>query len=273
MVRVNMLVIASIATMIIRRIETHWLVSGSEEKTALIMAPEAKESWIHRAWSNPHVKSGKNSVLGSHFVAATAEFVGTFFFLWLGYGGQLMALTQAAAPAGTGGGASSETVVFISLIYSFSLLVNAWAFYRISGGLFNPAVSLGLSLAGKLPWARTAFLIPAQLLASMCAGGLAAAMFNDEIVSVNTLLSAETSTAKGLFIEMFMTAELVFVILMLAAEKSKDTFLAPVGIGLALFICELTALYYRFVKWAHYEEVNPGQDSAGPPENADAENV
>lgn len=77
----------------------------------------------------------------------------------------------------------------------------------------------------------------------MCAGGLAAAMFNDEIVSVNTLLSAETSTAKGLFIEMFMTAELVFVILMLAAEKSKDTFLAPVGIGLALFICELTGKF------------------------------
>lgn len=105
------------------------------------MAPEPKDSWVHRARSNPHVKGGSISVLGSHFVAASGEFVGTFFFLWLGYGGQLMALTQAAAPAGTGGGASSETVVFISLIYSFSLLVNAWAFYRISGGLFNPAVS------------------------------------------------------------------------------------------------------------------------------------
>lgn len=77
----------------------------------------------------------------------------------------------------------------------------------------------------------------------MCAGGLAAAMFNDEIVSVNTLLSEDTTTAKGLFIEMFMTAELVFVILMLAAEKSKDTFLAPIGIGLALFICELAGKF------------------------------
>lgn len=205
-------------------------------------------------------------------------------------------------------------------------------------------VSLGLSLAGQLPWVRTAFLVPAQLLASMCAGGLAAAMFSGDISQVNTLLSAETSTAKGLFIEMFMTAELVFVILMLAAEKSKDTFLAPIGIGLALFICELAgefkvcacpvpsqgsneafhragrltsgtgvfytggslnparsfgcavagrsfpgyhwiywlgpvlgaalaALYYRFVKWAHYEEVNPGQDSAGAAENANTEAV
>lgn len=65
-------------------------------------------------------------------------------------------------------------------------------------------------------------------------------MFSGDISLVNTLLSSETSTAKGLFIEMFMTAELVFVIFMLAAEKSKDTFLAPIGIGLALFICELT---------------------------------
>ena len=36
-----------------------------------------------------------------------------------------------------------------------------------------------------------------------------------------------------------MTAELVFVVLMLAAEKSKDTFLAPIGIGLALFVAML----------------------------------
>ncbi len=59
------------------------------------------------------------------------------------------------------------------------------------------------------------------------------------IASTNTLLADGTSTAQGLFIEMFLTAELVFVVLMLAAEKSKDTFLAPVGIGLALFVAEL----------------------------------
>lgn len=35
----------------------------------------------------------------------------------------------------------------------------------------------------------------------------------------------------------------------------------------------LAALYYRFVKWAHYEEVNPGQDSAGAAEDADTQAV
>ena len=76
----------------------------------------------------------------------------------------------------------------------------------------------------------------------MCAGGLVSAMFggSNGIAKANTTLASGTSIAQGLFIEMFMTAELVFVVLMLAAEKSKDTFLAPIGIGLALFVAELT---------------------------------
>lgn len=39
---------------------------------------------------------------------------------------------------------------------------------------------------------------------------------------------------------MFLTAELVLTVLFLAAEKSKATFLAPVAIGLSLFVAELT---------------------------------
>ena len=39
---------------------------------------------------------------------------------------------------------------------------------------------------------------------------------------------------------MFLTFQLVFTIFMLAAEKHKSTFLAPIGIGLSLFIAELS---------------------------------
>jgi aquaporin related protein len=70
----------------------------------------------------------------------------------------------------------------------------------------------------------------------MCAAGVAQAIVPGDIGAVQTSLSVGTSPAQGVFIEMFMTAELVFVVLMLAAEKSKDTFIAPVGIGLALFV-------------------------------------
>lgn len=91
-------------------------------------------------------------------------------------------------------------------------------------------------LAGTLPPVRGLILFPAQLLAGMCAAGLVQAMFPGDITLTNTTLSPGTSIAQGVFIEMFMTTELVFVVLMLAAEKSKDTFIAPVGIGLALFV-------------------------------------
>jgi aquaporin related protein len=91
-------------------------------------------------------------------------------------------------------------------------------------------------LTRSLPKTRALFLFPAQLLASMCAGGLVSCMFPGDIALANSTLSGGTSIAQGLFIEAFMTAELVFVVLMLAVEKSRDTFIAPVGIGLAVFV-------------------------------------
>lgn len=45
-------------------------------------------------------------------------------------------------------------------------------------------------------------------------------------------------------IEMFLTAQLVITIFLLAAEKHKGTFLAPVGIGLSLFIAELSGVFF-----------------------------
>ncbi|KAL8948569.1 MAG: hypothetical protein Q9222_005255 [Ikaeria aurantiellina] len=63
-------------------------------------------------------------------------------------------------------------------------------------------------------------------------------------LNVRTALSPGTSISRGLFIEMFLTAQLVFTIFMLAAEKHKATFIAPVGIGLSLFIAELAGVFY-----------------------------
>ncbi|KAG4218754.1 hypothetical protein PC116_g32766 [Phytophthora cactorum] len=64
-------------------------------------------------------------------------------------------------------------------------------------------------------------------------------MFPGDIAAVNTILAPGVNLAQGVFAEMFFTSYLVFVILMLAAEKSKDTYLAPLGIGLALFVAEI----------------------------------
>ena len=48
----------------------------------------------------------------------------------------------------------------------------------------------------------------------------------------------------GFFIEMFLTFQLVLVIFMAAVETHNATFLAPVAIGLTLFVAHLSAIYY-----------------------------
>jgi aquaporin related protein len=71
---------------------------------------------------------------------------------------------------------------------------------------------------------------------------------------VRTSLSNATSIPRGLFVEAILTVELVFTILMLAKEKHKSTFMAPVGIGLALFVAELVG-----VQWTGGYESNPSR--------------
>ena len=48
----------------------------------------------------------------------------------------------------------------------------------------------------------------------------------------------------GFFIEMFLTFQLMLMIFMLGVEKHKATFLAPVGIGLTLFVCHVAGIYF-----------------------------
>ncbi|KAI5208119.1 aquaporin-like protein [Aureobasidium subglaciale] len=179
----------------------------------------------------------------NHFVAASGEFVGTYFFLFLAFSCQLMAFEQAGDQAANGS-ISSSTAIYISLGFGMSLLVAVWILFRISGGLFNPAVTFAMVISGQLPWARGLILFPAQILGSIVAAALVSCILPGDIKATRTVLAPGVSSAQGVFFEMFLTSFLVFTILMLAAEKSKTTFMAPIGIGLALFVAELAGVYY-----------------------------
>ena len=74
----------------------------------------------------------------NHFIAMAGEFAGTFLFLFFAF-----AATQVANAANSGGDSTTgtlsqvpnaETLMYISLAFGFSLAVNAWVFFRISGG-------------------------------------------------------------------------------------------------------------------------------------------
>ncbi|KAF2742492.1 aquaporin-like protein [Sporormia fimetaria CBS 119925] len=188
----------------------------------------------------------------NEFVAAAAEFAGTFMFLFFAFGGTQVANTAATysdrATAGQEDGSitqapNTSVLLFIALSFGFSLMVNVWVFFRVSGGLFNPAVTLGLYLIGALKPTRAILCFLSQMLAGICSAAVISAILPGPL-NVSTTLGFGTSIARGVFLEMFMTALLVFTIFMLAAEKHKATYLAPVGIGLALFVAELVGVFF-----------------------------
>ena len=155
------------------------------------------------------------------------EFIGTFSFLFFA-----LSATQVAVNGNDSlpwlSLQPASMFLYISLAFGFSLAVNAWTFFRVSGGLFNPAVNFALCLVGALTWTRGALLFVAQFLGALLAAAIVSALFPGDL-SVDTTLGYSTNIAQGFFIEAFATFLLVLVILMLAAEKHDGRFLAPVG--------------------------------------------
>ena len=95
------------------------------------------------------------NTIRNHIIAMAGEFVGTFLFLFFAFAGTQVA-NAAAAGDNTAGGSLSQApnasvLLYIALSFGFSLIVNAWIFFRISGGLFNPAVCLE-SARHRLLW-------------------------------------------------------------------------------------------------------------------------
>lgn len=179
-----------------------------------------------------------------HAVYGMGEFVGTVLFLWFAFATHLMIVDQAFDANEDDDIRTKQDVVYIALAYGFSFLVTAWAFYRISGGLFNPAIAIGMVIAGEMSVMRAAFIIPAQILGAIAAAALVECMFPGPIEAVITVLGPTTSIVRGLFIEMFLTMLLVFVVLMVAGEKTTRVHIAPIAIGLTKFVTHLAGYFF-----------------------------
>ncbi|KAF4624285.1 hypothetical protein G7Y89_g13889 [Cudoniella acicularis] len=183
-----------------------------------------------------------------HVVAVIGELIGTIFFIFFAFaGGEAgAASTNKKEGAGASTGTDSKSpqlLLYIAVSAGFSLVVFASTFFRISGALFNPVVSLGMALIGAITWARCALLSVAQIVGTIAAAYMVEALF-DGGLHVATELGGGISPAQGVVIEMLLTSQLVFTIFMLAAEKHTGTYLAPIGIGLSLFIGELVGVFW-----------------------------
>jgi len=98
-------------------------------------------------------------------------------------------------------------------------------------------------LAGAVPLVRSILIAVSQLLGGIAASAVVLAIFPGKL-AVTTSLSDGTSLLQGFLIETFLTFELLVTIFMLAGEKHAATPLAPIGIGLSLFIAELSGVSF-----------------------------
>src|SRR5687767_8605728 len=84
-----------------------------------------------------------------------AEVLGTFVLVFFGCGAALI---------------SDGDYVATALAFGLTVLVMAYAVGRISGGHFNPAVTVGAAIGGRLPWREVGLYIGAQLAGAIAAG-------------------------------------------------------------------------------------------------------
>ncbi|KAI8355226.1 aquaporin-like protein [Mortierella sp. GBAus27b] len=178
----------------------------------------------------------KSSSAKGWLVQSLAEFLGTAMFLYLAVGGA-DAVTQ-----GVGMGASTLGQAFA---FGISLTVMSWAFFRISGAHFNPAISFSSLITGHISIPKFVLYFIAQLLGAMVGVSLARGTTpsNESIGQINELMYGE-SIARGFWLEFFLTMILCFVYHMSVHEKNRSTFLAALPYGFTLFACHLFATRY-----------------------------
>src|SRR2546425_8507204 len=104
---------------------------------------------------------GEERLMTLHTRALLAEAAGTFMFFFIGAG------AIVATVAGGGGGDAIGAVAFA---HGLALAIAVSAFGALSGGHFNPAVTIGLAVAGKHPWPRVPTYWLAQLIGALVAG-------------------------------------------------------------------------------------------------------
>jgi aquaporin Z len=171
-----------------------------------------------------------------------AEFIGTF---WLVLGGCGSAVLAAAFP-GLGIGFTG-----VSFAFGLTVLTGAYALGPISGGHFNPAVSLGLWAGGRFPAAHILPYWVAQLagaivgaavlyvIASGQAGFDASAGFASN--GFGSLSPGKYSLGAALVTEVVMTFMFLIVILGVTHQRAPVGF-AGLAIGLALTLIHLISI-------------------------------
>lgn len=180
-----------------------------------------------------------------------AEVLGTFVLVFFGVGAAIV---------------SGGDYVATGLAFGIAVLVMAYAVGHISGGHFNPAVSLGAALGGRVSWAHAGIYAAAQVGAAVLAALALFVMLQgvdgfeaEGNMGANSFGDAGNGYALwgALVVEVVATAVFLYIILAATDSRNPSAAAAPVAIGLAL-----TGIHFATMGFTG-TSVNPAR-SIGP---------
>jgi aquaporin Z len=170
-----------------------------------------------------------------------AEFLGTFVLVFAGAG-------TAILDAGNGG----IDLLGVAIAFGIAVTVMVYAVGAVSGGHFNPAVTIGLAMARRFPWSDVVAYIVTQVVAAIVAGlvlfgvasgkkgfsakdsGFASNGYGDHSPSHYNLGSV-------LLVEIVLTAIFLYVIIGATDVRAPAGF-AGIAIGFTLMIIHLVSI-------------------------------
>src|SRR3954452_19619312 len=189
--------------------------------------------------------SREGNAMEDHTIAQrlTAEFLGTFVLVFGGCGAAVLA-----------SGVPDVGIGYLGVAFAFGLtvLIMAYSVGHISGGHFNPAISLGLALARRFKWSDVAPYVITQVLAAIVASaalfvvangvdgfsakdsGFATNGYGDRSPGGYSLLAV-------IVVEVVLTAVFLYVILGATDTRAPKGF-APLAIGLSLTLIHLVSI-------------------------------
>ena len=163
------------------------------------------------------------------FMKCVFEWLGTMVLILLGDG--VCAGNSLNRTKGQGGG-----WIVITLAWGFAVMCGVFIAGPYSGAHLNPAVTLGLAVAGSFPWSDVCGYIIAQMLGGFCGAVLVWLFYKDHYdatpdgdtkLGTFCTMPAIPNKARNFFCEFVGTWLLVFVILMFATKENTPA----VGMG------------------------------------------
>eukprot|EP01112_Ceratiomyxa_fruticulosa_P009289 TRINITY_DN2420_c0_g1_i2.p1 TRINITY_DN2420_c0_g1~~TRINITY_DN2420_c0_g1_i2.p1 ORF type:complete len:247 (+),score=39.32 TRINITY_DN2420_c0_g1_i2:229-969(+) len=178
------------------------------------------------------------------FLPVFTEFVCTLLFIYIGCGSVVSSKITEKADNDLLSAIDTARMIAIAMAHGFVIAALVFASAPISGGMLNPVVTLGMILTGNISIRKGVAYIIAQFSGGIAGAGLLAVSFNATLRG--NLGSHDIGNGVdvfgGIVIEFMLTFVLLFVIFSTAVYKKGNVQLAPLAIGLVVFVDHLVGL-------------------------------